>query len=178
MNALKNIKLISAAGFLMVFQTVPVYANDVISIGSFNVLPKEHTIEYGLNGAGSLQVPPTKKATFYAPLILPQGAIITRVTMEARDNSGGDFGSYVKASLLEQKFNTVLKIATFDTGISEAPGDTRIVVDNIDFPVDNTEFSYGFGIEINNVTGSSYADEMFYKFIVEYEQTQLRIVKP
>lgn len=178
MKMLSTFKLSLATGFLVVVQSASVLANDVISIGAFDVAPKDRTIEYSTNGAGSLKVPPTKAGSFHAPLILPQGAIITRITMEAHDSSGGGFGSYVKASLLEQKFNTLGIIADFDTGISEAPGDTRIVVDNINFPVNNAEYSYRFGIEINNVTGASWGDEKFYKFIVEYEQTQLRVVRP
>ncbi len=178
MKTVKNTKLPFIASFLVMLQTAPVLANDVISLGAFNAQPKDNAVEYSTNGAGSLQVPPTKHGNFNIPLILPQGAIITRVTMEAHDDSGGNFGGYIKASLLEQRFNSFRVIADFDTGISDAPGDIRIAVDNIDHPVDNAEYSYGFGIDINNVTGAQWGDEMFYKFIVEYEQTQLRVVKP
>ena len=177
MKMKKILTLPLAGSLLLIFSSPAVFANDVISIPATAMLPKDHNVEYSTNGT-YIGVPPGKSGAFMAPLVLPQGAVITKVTMEAYDNHGGQFGGYVRGILNEYRYGTVAaSIATFDTGGPDAPGDTRLSSGNLNYQVDNSEFSYGFSVDMNNVTGMGW-EQLFYKFIVEYELTQLRVVRP
>ena len=177
MRIQKNIKSLLAIIFLTTFQTASALATDVISIPAYALQPRSSTVEYETNRA-CLMIPTGTASRFMAPLILPQSATITRITMEAYDGGGGEFGGRIAAHLNETRYNTLVTvaIASFDTGIEDAPGDTRISVNDIYHTVDNSEYSYSFAIDINNTTGTALTDQKFYKFIVEYEQTQLHVI--
>jgi hypothetical protein len=160
----------------------PVWA-DVISIPASALLPKGNysgsATQWSTNGI-TMQIPPFTAQSFLAPLILPQHARITKVIMEAHDSTGGEFGGYVRADLGRYQHNTVLVIvstAILDTGIEAAPGDVRVVADGLNHTVDNTEFSYGFGILMNNPT-AEWGKIMFYKFIVEYDVPKIVLSGP
>lgn len=148
---------------------------ETISIPQAQLLPTGNSTVYGTN-VSSLQVPPGTSGNFLAPVVLPQGAVIRSVTLEAHDNLGGEFGGYVQAQLSETRYETFLPLATLDTTIGAAPGDTRIE-QVLSHEVDTSEFSYVFGVSINNLTGAAFGDVKFYKLIVEYDITQLEVVE-
>ena len=175
MKLIKHFKFPLSLLFVVLWQP-GVLANDFMSVPTSALIPQDNDIVYSTNGV-SLQIPPTSMASFLAPLVLPHGAIIRHVTMEAYDASGGEFGGYVRGELVFHRYNTVGVLATFDTVIENDPGDVRLTAFDINHQVDNSEYGYGFSVVINNPT-LTWGDLKFYKFIVEYDQTQLRIVTP
>ncbi len=156
---------------------------DVISIPHQACLPKQHWGEsvityYHSNGASVQPYVQSGLQTLYCPLILPQNARITKVTMEGHDHTGGEFGGYLRGSLERYKFNTATAgFAEFDTGLEEAPGDVWVTVNNIDLVIDNTEYHYGLTVGMNNPTSDSGAIS-FSKFIVEFEVRLIEITGP
>ncbi len=96
----------------------------------------------------------------------PDGSTITDVTLEAQDDSGGEFGGHVKMVLSETRYNTVLSLVELDTGIEDAPGETRVSSAS-NHLVDNSEFGYVVSITINNGAGGAWS-LLFYKAIIHY----------
>ena len=137
----------------------------VLSIPASALLPRHNSIEYDSNGV-RMAVPDVAEHVFLAPVFLPDGVTITDVILEARDPSGGEFGGHIKMELSETRYNTVLPLLGFDTGIEAAPGETRIV-SAINHLVNNAEFGYGISIVINNGSGGPW-NQLFYKVIIHY----------
>jgi len=141
-----------------------------LAIAAPELLPRTNSINYDTNGV-RMATPDTGTVSFQSPVELPQYSYITRMTLEAFDRSGGEFGGYVKSQLREYRYNTFLSIATVTTGSPEAPGDIRIPVATGHL-VNNTEYSYGLEVVINNGAGGAWS-EMFYKVIIEYMYPEL-----
>ena len=164
---------------LVVIAATPAVVAETITIGAAQVLPKDSSTLYTSNGGNLFWLGNPGEGYFLAPIVFPQGAVIRKVTLEARDNSGGEFGGYVRADLAEFEYNTFLKLidsVDLDTGLEEAPGDTR-VSQTLFHTVDNSRYHYGFGITINNPE-PDLTVLAFYKLIVEYDVTQLEVVEP
>jgi hypothetical protein len=155
-----------AIGILFVSSLPQVAAADVTSIAASALLPKDNSVQYSTNGVG-MYVPPASVGNFLAPIQLPNGSRIHNVVLEALDNSGGEFGGYVKVELVKMRYNAAWILTTCDTGIEPAPGDTRIPGGSINELVDNSEFSYGLGIVMNNPSPGWNLG--FYKMIIEYD---------
>jgi hypothetical protein len=107
---------------------------------------------------------------FHAPVFLPHCAVISKVTLEAMDSSGGEFGGFVRSVLRRYRFNSFSDIATVQTTSLDAPGDTRVPISGLNHLVENDEFSYGIEVTINLGNGGPNS-EWFYKVIIEYDLT-------
>jgi hypothetical protein len=138
----------------------------VLSIPASALLPRHNSIAYDSNGVRMAVLAEFTDHVFLAPVFLPDGVTITDVILEARDPSGGEFGGHIKMELSETRYNTVLPLLGFDTGIEAAPGDTRIT-SAINHIVNNAEFGYGISITINNGSGEPW-NQHFYKVIIHY----------
>jgi len=141
-----------------------------VSIAAAELLPRKNSITYDTNGV-RMATSDTGTVGFLAPVELPQYSYITKMTLEAHDPAGGEIGGYVKAMLLEYRFNTVLVLATANTGIPNAPGDVRVPI-NLAHLTNNLEYSYGIGVEINNGNAGAWG-EMYYKVIIEFMYPEL-----
>ena len=165
------------AAFFILFQSSLLWA-DVVSIPCSALLPKDHNVQYDCTGI-RLVTANANKQDFTAPVFLPTGSSISNVTLEAADQSGGEFGGYVKLELLRARYNTVSILATLQTSGPDSPGDIRI--DEILTPsvlVDNSEFSYHISVSLLNGAGGVYST-WFFKAIIEYtppDSTQRKTV--
>lgn len=148
----------------------------VVSIPASALLPKDPSFVYSSNGVNFVVPPASGAGYFLAPVFLPHRSRIKSMTLEAHDNSGGEFGGYVKVELGEYQYNTFLTLATADTTIQAAPGDTREPVTGLNHVVDNLEFSYGLGVTINNPT-ATWEDLKFFKVVIEYDLTELSVLE-
>jgi hypothetical protein len=135
------------------------------SIPAAALLPKTEDVGYHTNGVFMQCYPTGGSASFYAPLELPDGSYITKITLEAYCNGNSEFQSYVKASLTRYYYNSYGTMASVDTSNVPPPfGDARVSSEII-YLVDNSEYSYGFSIYLNDY---SYHYAKYYKIIVEY----------
>jgi hypothetical protein len=151
----------------IIFQSSLLWA-DVISIPCAALLPKDHNVEYDCSGL-RLVTANAQLQDFTAPVFLPTGSSITKVTLEAADNSGGEFGGYVKFTLLRAKYNTAWILSTIQSSGPDAPGDFRI--DDVLSPpvlIDNSEYSYHIAVSLLNGAGGAYSI-WFFKAIIEYD---------
>ena len=154
------------AAFFILFQSSPLWA-EVLSIPCAALFPKDHNVEYDCNGArlvtanASLQV-------FTAPVLLPSGSSISSFQLEAADDSGGEFGGYVKLELLGARYNALSFVKTIQTSGPDAPGDIRIdqVIDP-PITIDNSEYSYHISVSLLNGAGGVYST-WFFKARIEY----------
>ena len=138
----------------------------VLSIPASALLPRDNGIAYDTNGV-RIAVPDVGDRVFLAPVFLPDGVTITDVTLEARDPSGGEIGGHIKLELVESRYNQIItRIESLDTGIYDAPGETRIS-SAVDHLVNNSEFGYGISVVINNGNGGAW-NQLFYKVIIHY----------
>ena len=101
------------AGLFILFQSSFLWA-DVLSIPCSALLPRTHNVEYDCTGI-RLVTANAEKQDFTAPVFLPTGSLIKKVTLEAADQSGGEFGGYVKLELLRAIYNSYSLLATLQT---------------------------------------------------------------
>jgi len=131
---------------------------EYLSIPAAALLPKDNTV----TGSGTSQ-------SFHGPIFLPHQAIIKSFTLEAKDDSSDvEFGGYVLAQLNIYRYNTVSTPVTIQTDGPTAPGEIRVTENNVNISVDNSEYSYGITIILNNGTGGAWS-VLFLKIIIEYE---------
>ena len=152
--------------FFILFQSSLLWAQ-VVSIPCSAMLPKDHNVQYDCSGV-RLVTADSQGPVFTAPVFLPTGSLINQVTLEARDQSGGEFGGYVKLELVRDRYNTFSILATLQTDGPDSPGDIRI--DEILTPsvlVDNSEFSYHISVKLLNGAGGTFTT-WFFKAIIEY----------
>lgn len=152
---------------MMLLPAIPADANDYMVIGAAEVVPADNNAAYSCDGI-CVRLPPGGVADFQAPVQLPHGATIVTVTLEAHDEGGGEFGGYVQADLFLSRYFAYGFITQCTSGVVPAPGDTRIAVSANHHVVNNTEYSYSVHVRINNVTGTTWETQMFYKMIIEY----------
>ena len=153
--------------FILLFQSLSVWA-ETLSIGCPALLPVNHNVEYDCNG-GRLVTANSQRQDFVAPVFLPTGSLINKITVELADTSGGEFGGYVQVEFLRAKFNTLSVLKSFKTSGPDAPGDIRIE-EILDTPIaiDNSEYSYHLTVWLLNGAGGAYST-WFFKTIIEYE---------
>jgi len=152
--------------FFILFQSSLLWA-EVVSIPCSALLPKDHNVQYDCSGV-RLVTADNQGPVFTAPVFLPTGSLINQVTLEAADQSGGEFGGYVKLELVRDRYNTFSILATLQTSGPDSPGDIRI--DEILTPsvlVDNSEFSYHISVSLLNGAGGAYTT-WFFKAIIQY----------
>ena len=142
---------------------------DYLSIPAAALLPKNSSDSYSTNGL-FIQADGTSERIFYAPIFLPDKAYIKKITLEARDESGGDLGAYVQLQLGRYSYNTPYFLATLKTRGAGEPADGDVQVsDDVNVSVDNSTYSYGLDLQFKPGTA---AILKFYKCIIEYETPQ------
>jgi len=100
--------------------------------------------------------------TFYAPLKLPDGAIITSLGMQAGDTSDSA-GVSVSVGQYEKGSNT--NITTVRTGLSAKPGSVSLEK-AMNLTIDNERYSYGLTLKM---CGSPDNSMVFYRSKIEYD---------
>jgi len=153
--------------FVLLFQSSLLWA-DVLSIPCSALITKDHNVQYDCNGA-RLVTGSANQQDFNAPVFLPTGSQITKFSLEAADNSGGEFGGYVKCVLSRAQYNTIRVLSTLQTDGQDAPGEIRMY-ENLLPPelVDNDIFSYNIAVTLLNGAGGSFST-WFFKAIIEFE---------
>jgi len=141
---------------------------EYLSIPAAALLPKDNTVTWSTNGV-YLGTGSGTSQSFHGPIFLPHQAIIKSFTLEAKDDSSDvEFGGYVLAQLNIYRYNTVSTPVTIQTDGPTAPGEIRVTENNVNISVDNSEYSYGITIILNNGTGGAWS-VLFLKIIIEYE---------
>ncbi len=142
---------------------------DFLSIPAAALFPKDMSVIYSTDGV-STQLTAGDIGTFSAPVILPYNAIIKSFTLEACDDSAHvTTGGYVQARLLEFRYDdapNVIEAAVTDQ--QTAPGNIRVTIDDVDFQIDNSDYSYGMEVMLVNGDGGP-GSVSFYKAIIEYD---------
>ena len=173
MNKLKFFALLIVCNMVFLFHLAAASA-ETLSIPASALLPKDDTVTWTTNGANFFSTTSHSPQNFYAPVYLPDGAIIRSVALEAYDNSGGATGGYVQLEFLRYQYNTVSFIADINTDQSGAPGDTRVVLSNIDRTADNSNFSFGISVIFHPGFGG-WPELAFYRVVIEYDVPQVTI---
>ena len=144
---------------------------EYLSIPAAALLPKDNTVTWSTNGV-YLGTASGASQSFHGPIFLPHQAVIKSFTLEAKDDSSDvEFGGYVLAELNIYRYWTVSTPVKIQTDGPTAPGETRVTEDNVNISVDNSEYSYGVTIILNNGAGGAYS-VLFLKIIIEYELPQ------
>ena len=173
MNKLKVFALLIVCNMVFLFHLAAASA-DTLSIPVAALLPKDNTVTWTTNG-GNFYSTSNSSQTFFAPVYLPDKAIIRSITLEAYDNSGGAAGGYVQLELLEYQYNAVVSVmADINTDQPGAPGDTRVVLNNIDQTVNNFYCSYGISVIFHPGPGG-WGELRLYKVVIEYDTPQVTI---
>jgi hypothetical protein len=134
----------------------------VITIPAASMQPRFNT--YNINNVGGfVDSDSTGHVNFYAPLVLPNGARITKVEMDAYDIS--DTAS-IDVTLRRSQYGASGSLVKLDTTAAAAPGDQRYTQDNLDIVIDNLNYSYYFDLHFWNVGSTS---NRFYRLIVYFE---------
>ena len=142
---------------------------EILSIPASAFIPANELVEYANNGV-QISVQDTYGA-FYAPVLLPHGAVVNKVTLDAHDDTPT---GYVAMSLVAHKFRDVawygiysrLALCRFADYQIEAPGDLTLSVD-CDDQIDNAVYSYGLTVQIDN-GGDGEAAARFFRAVIEY----------
>ncbi|MBN2243918.1 MAG: hypothetical protein JW793_14625 [Acidobacteria bacterium] len=141
---------------------------EYLSVPAAALLPKDSGVTWSTNGV-YLGTASGTSQSYHGPVFLPHQAVIRSFTLEAADNSSDvEFGGYVLAQLNIYRYNTVGTPVEIQTDGPTAPGEVRVTADNLNISVDNSEFSYGITVILNNGTGGAWS-VLFHKIIIEYD---------
>lgn len=139
-----------------------------LSIPAAALIPKDEGVPYSTNG-GYMATDYSQAAVFYAPVFLPDNALIKNITLEANDNSGGESGGYVRINLVNYSYDSYSILQTVQTGGTNVPIEGNVQVsDAVDVSVDNLQYSYGIDVILHNGSAGAWS-VMYYKCIIEYE---------
>jgi hypothetical protein len=137
-----------------------------LSIPACALLPSNNDIAYDTNGV-RMATFEGATTTFKAPVFLPHGAHVTKMTLEGLDAHGTlEFGAAVVAQLEQYRYNTYFPLGNVESTGPEAPGNFRKSV-ALNATIDNSEFSYALAVFL--FTAGNVNNAMFYKVIIEYE---------
>jgi hypothetical protein len=136
-----------------------------LSIPAAALLPYDETIKYKHNGRWLRATDEAGSFSFYAPVIVPSPARITRLALDAYDAQGGEVGGYLQLKLRSYSHDAWSDIAELETSGPDAPGNVTLEVP-LDTYVDPRVWSYGFTVTFNNHAAG---DLRFYRVVIEYE---------
>lgn len=134
----------------------------VVNIPAASLTPRFNTYIINNNG-GFVDSDSTGYVDFHAPLSLPDGAKITKIIMDAYDNSTRD---YISVNLRKSKYAAATNLVSINTTAAAAPGDQTYTQDNLDITIDNSNWTYFFDISFYNVATTS---NRFYRLLVYFE---------
>jgi hypothetical protein len=133
-----------------------------ITIPAASMQPRLDT--YSINNVGGfLSSNSIGHVNFYAPLILPNGARITKIVLDAYDNSTT---SSIDVSLKRGSYATASTLVKFDTTADEAPGDKRYTIDKLNIAIDNPNYAYFFELHFWNWNSTG---NRFYRLVVYFK---------
>jgi hypothetical protein len=156
-NELLTLMPVIALGFGLVLSATAVPGHGYVSIPAAAFQPTYNTYQYENNGhyltAGSSQ-------NYVAPVQLPNGVTVTKVTFYFYDESSAN-DDYAVVNLFRNNNNgsdyPMAYIWSNDSGYSSTYDDS------IDFPlIDNSQYSYFLNLWLNSTNVSAYA------VIIEY----------
>jgi hypothetical protein len=139
----------------------PCYSG-VITIPAASMQPRFTT--YDINNVGGfLSSNSIGHVNFYAPLMLPNKAHITKVVLDAYDHSTT---AYIDVNLRRGSYAAASTLLTFNTTAAAALGDHRYAQGNLNIPIDNGHYSYFFDVHFWNVGSTG---NRFYRLVVYFD---------
>jgi len=133
----------------------------VITIPAASMQPRFNT--YSINNVGGfLNSNSFGHVNFYAPLVLPNRARITKIVLDVYDNSTT---ASIDVHLKRSSYAAASTLVDFDTTAAAAPGDNRYTKGNLNILINNLNYSYFFDLHFWNVGSTS---NRFYRLIVYF----------